>query len=149
MWITPIVIHNFIHRQPPTDTPNRHGAGAPPPPPPNRPSRCPPPSFHFPGALPPRNPWAFPFLASFLQVRSILVRVFRKFLLLGGVRGTPPPTPSSLLLYRCKIFFFIKGGDYKGMEGVLSLQHRPMAENSTELAEELNELAGKVLNNYY
>ena len=77
------------------------------------------------------------------------MRVFRKFLLLGGVRGTPPPTPSSPLLYRCKIFFFIKGGDYKGMEGALSLQHRPMAENSTELAEELNELAGKVLNNYY
>lgn len=103
----------------------------------------------IPGVLPPRNPWAFPFLASSLQVRSILVRVFRKFLLLGGVRGTPPLPSSSLLLYRCKIFFFIKGGDYKGMEGVLSLQHRPMAENSTELAEELNELAVKVLNNYY
>ena len=54
-----------------------------------------------------------------------------------------------LLLYRCKIFFFIKGGDYKGMEGALSLEHGPMAENSTELAGELNELADKVLNNYY
>ena len=145
MWITRPFIHNFIHRQPPTDTTNHHGAGTPP----NRPSRCPPPSFQSPARYPSVIRGCFLSLGSFLQVRSILVGVFRKFLLLGGVRGTPPPTPSSLLLYRCKIFFFIKGGDYKGMEGALSLQHRPMAGNSTELAGELNELAGKVLNNYY